>query len=63
MSNTSLRRCVGFLASISFAIAGSPVESWVTDSEFMTEGKSHPRGANGSTFAARIKWSQPNRAQ
>ncbi len=36
-------------------------ESWVTDSEFMTDGKSHPRGADGSTFVARIKWSQPSR--
>ncbi|MDA1280744.1 MAG: hypothetical protein O3B95_12040 [Chloroflexi bacterium] len=36
-------------------------ESWVTDSEFITNGKSHQRGADGSTFIARLKWSQPNR--
>ena len=35
-------------------------ETWVTDSEFITGGKAHPRGANGSTFAARIRWKQPN---
>lgn len=35
-------------------------ETWVTDSEFITGGKVHPRGANGSTFAARIQWKQPN---
>lgn len=34
-------------------------EWWVTDSEFITGGKAHPRGANGSTFAARIKWKKP----
>lgn len=36
-------------------------ESWVTDSEYVITGKAHPRGADGSTFAARIKWSMPNR--
>lgn len=36
-------------------------ESWVTDSEFISGGKADPRGANGSTFAARIKWSKPSR--
>ncbi|MBC7856526.1 MAG: exo-alpha-sialidase [Pirellulaceae bacterium] len=35
-------------------------ETWVTDSEYITGGKAHPRGANGSTFAARIQWKQPN---
>jgi hypothetical protein len=35
-------------------------ETWVTDSEFITGGKAHPRGANGSTFAARIRWKEPN---
>lgn len=38
-------------------------ETWVTDSEFITGGKAHPRGANGSTFAARIRWNQPNRSK
>lgn len=37
-------------------------ESWVTDSEFITDGKVHQRGANASTFIARLKWSQPNRS-
>jgi hypothetical protein len=37
-------------------------EWWVTDSEFVTDGKVHPRGANGSTFAARIRWSRPDRS-
>lgn len=35
-------------------------EWWVTDSEFITGGKAHARGADGSTFAARIKWSKPS---
>ncbi|MFN0020920.1 MAG: exo-alpha-sialidase [Pirellulaceae bacterium] len=41
------------------AAAVTENEWWVTDSEFITGGKAHPRGANGSTFAARIKWKQP----
>jgi hypothetical protein len=45
------------------AAAVNENESWVTDSEFMTEGKSHPRGANGSTFSARVNWSKPNRTR
>jgi len=36
-------------------------ESWVTDSEFIQNGQSHPRGADGSTFVARVLWSKPNR--
>ena len=35
-------------------------ESWVTDSEFITGGQAHPRGADGTTFAARIRWTTPN---
>ena len=42
------------------AAAITPNESWVTDAEYMAEGKVHPRGANGSVFAARVQWSQPN---
>lgn len=42
------------------AAAIDPNESWVTDSEYITAGKGHPRGANGSTFAARVRWSKPN---
>lgn len=36
-------------------------ESWVTDAEYMHGGQPNPRGANGSVFAARVLWSQPNR--
>lgn len=43
------------------AAAITPSESWVTDAEYMAEGKVHPRGANGSVFAARVQWSQPNK--
>lgn len=34
-------------------------ESWVTDAEFVM-GKSEPRGANGSVYVAKIRWSRPN---
>lgn len=36
-------------------------ESWVTDSEYIEGGKAHAKGANGSTFAARVRWSKPNK--
>ncbi len=36
-------------------------ESWVTVSEYIAGGKPHPRGADGSTFVARVIWSKPNR--
>jgi hypothetical protein len=36
-------------------------ESWVTVSEYIAGGKPHPRGADGSTFVARVIWSRPNR--
>ncbi|MGE3410264.1 MAG: sialidase family protein [Pirellulales bacterium] len=39
----------------------SDQESWVTDAEFLVAGKPHPRGADGSTFAARVIWQRPNR--
>jgi hypothetical protein len=42
------------------AAAISPQESWVTDAEFMIGDQSHPRGADGSTFVARVIWSKPN---
>jgi hypothetical protein len=45
------------------AAAINEQESWVTDSEFITDGKLHSRGADGSTFIARLKWSQPNRCE
>jgi hypothetical protein len=37
-------------------------ESWVTDAEFILSDSPHPRGADGSVFAARIVWSKPNRS-
>ena len=43
------------------AAAISENESLVTDAEFIQDGKTHPRGANGSVFAARVKWSRSNR--
>ncbi len=42
------------------ASAISPNESWVTVSEYMSADKPHQRGANGSTFTARVIWSKPN---
>jgi hypothetical protein len=36
-------------------------ESWVTDSEFIVNGQKHERGADGSTWVARVKWAKPNR--
>jgi hypothetical protein len=38
-------------------------ESWVTDSEYILSGKPDPRGGNGSTFAARIRWNKPNQSR
>lgn len=39
----------------------TPEESWVTDAEYLMSATPHPRGADGSVFAARVKWSLPNR--
>ena len=36
-------------------------ESWVTVAEYISKGQPHPRGANGSVFAARVIWSKPNK--
>jgi lysophospholipase L1-like esterase len=36
-------------------------ESWVTDAEYYMGTEPHPRGANGSVFAARVKWSVPSK--
>jgi len=36
-------------------------ESWVTVAEYIAKGQPHPRGANGSVFAARVIWSKPNK--
>lgn len=35
-------------------------ESWVTDAEFMIGDQPHPRGADGSVWVARVRWSKPN---
>lgn len=42
------------------AAAISATESWVTDAEYMLASQPHPRGADGSVFAARVIWSKPN---
>jgi len=36
-------------------------ESWVTDAEFIVGDKPNPRGADGSVWFARIKWSKDNK--
>jgi hypothetical protein len=43
------------------AAAITPEESWVTDAEFLVGDKPHARGADGSTFAAKVRWSRPSR--
>lgn len=43
------------------AAAITPDEAWVTDSEYLVDGKPHPRGADGSTFVAKVRWSKPSR--
>jgi len=42
------------------AAAVNDRESWVTDAEYIAKGQASPRGANGSVFAARVLWSDPN---
>jgi hypothetical protein len=42
------------------AAAITPAESWVTDAEYLMGDKPHPRGADGSTFVAKIRWSRPS---
>ena len=36
-------------------------ESWVTVSEGLVTDSARKRGADGSTFVARVIWSKPNR--
>lgn len=43
------------------AAAISPSESWVTDAEFLIGDKPHPKGADGTVWLGRVKWSKPNR--
>jgi hypothetical protein len=38
----------------------SPTETWVTDSEYVTNDEARARGATGATYIARIKWDRPN---
>ena len=38
----------------------TPDESWITDSEFIVSGQKHPRGADGTTWVGKVKWSKPN---
>jgi hypothetical protein len=35
-------------------------ESWVTDAEYLRSDRPDPRGANGTTWVGRVKWSTPN---
>ena len=43
------------------ATAITPMESWVTDSEYAFGTKPHARGADGTTWVGRVKWSLPNK--
>ncbi len=43
------------------AAAISPGESWVTDAEYVFGTKPHPKGADGTTWLGRVKWSSPNK--
>ncbi|MBC8115135.1 MAG: hypothetical protein H7062_12195, partial [Candidatus Saccharimonas sp.] len=43
------------------AAAITPGESWVTDSEYLISAQPHPKGADGTTWLGRVKWSLPNR--
>lgn len=35
-------------------------ESWVTDAEYILSAAPHPKGGNGSTWLARVRWSKPS---
>lgn len=35
-------------------------ESWVTDAEFLVSDKPHAKGADGSVWISRVRWSKPN---
>ncbi len=37
----------------------TPDESWVTDSEYIVNGQKHARGADGTTWVAKVKWKKP----
>jgi hypothetical protein len=40
------------------AAAISPDESWITDSEYILSATPHQKGADGSTWLGRIRWSK-----
>jgi hypothetical protein len=42
------------------ATAITPNESWVTDSEYILTGTPHAKGADGTTWLGRVRWSKPN---
>ncbi len=42
------------------AAAISAYESWVTDAEFLVSDKPHPKGADGTVWLGRVRWSIPN---
>jgi lysophospholipase L1-like esterase len=44
------------------AAAVTAGESWVTDAEYIMAETPHPRGADGSVFAARVRWNQPSQS-
>lgn len=44
-----------------FGAAGiTPLESWVTDSEYILGGVKNARGADGTTWLGRVRWKLPN---
>jgi len=43
------------------AAAITPQESWVTDAEYLISAKPHPKGADGTVWLGRVKWSMPNK--
>lgn len=38
-------------------------EAWVTDSEFLVSDQPHPKGADGSTWVAKVRWSRGSRSK
>ena len=39
----------------------TPDESWVTDAEYAFGTQPNPKGADGTTWVGRVKWSKPNK--
>ena len=42
------------------AAAITPGESWVTDAEYLISATPHSKGADGTVWLGRVKWSKPN---